>query len=99
MRTNMFTANNGDRSGDPNYAITITDGRSNVNNARTVPEALLAQDEKINMFAVGIGQNGQVDRGEINGIASDPDNLYAYVVQDDADLLDTCNKILDVICQ
>lgn len=99
MRMNMFTAGRGDRNGAKNYGIAITDGRSNINPAQTVPEALNAHRDDITMFAVGIGQNGQVDRAEINGIASDPDSIYAYVMEGDSEVLETCNKILDVICE
>ena len=99
MRTNMFTALHGDRPGDKNYAIVITDGRSNVNEADTVPEAVRVRDDQIDIFAVGIGQNGQVDRSEIDGIASDPDNSYAFMMQEEEDLEDIANSILNKICE
>lgn len=98
-RTNMFTPLNGDRSGVPNYGIVITDGRSNVEPQNTIPEANNAKRDNIRLFAVGIGQNGQVDRGEINGIASDPDSDYAYIVQMESEMDNIANRILDVICQ
>ena len=38
-------------------AIVITDGVSNVDESRTIPEAKLAQDDGIQMFAVGMWNN------------------------------------------
>jgi hypothetical protein len=39
MRTEMFTARHGDRPEADNVAIVMTDGVSNINQYRTVPEA------------------------------------------------------------
>ena len=99
MRTDMFSATSGDRNGDQNWAVVITDGRSNMNQGETVPEALRAQSQDIRMFAVGIGENGKVDRMEINGIASNPDSDFAYVMQTADEMDSVANRILDVICQ
>ena len=99
MRGNMFISSRGDRSGDANYGILITDGYSNVNQARTLPAAKEARDAGIKMIAVGVGENGSVDRGEINGIANDPDSQFAYIMRTGADMDDVANGILDTICQ
>ena len=53
MRKNMFTPLNGDRSGDPNIAIVITDGRSNIDRFKTIPAADDAKRSGIDIFAVG----------------------------------------------
>ncbi len=53
MRRNMFTPLNGDRSGDPNIAIVITDGRSNIDRFKTIPAAEDAKGSGIDIFAVG----------------------------------------------
>jgi collagen type VI alpha len=99
MRLDMFTSNRGDRPGDPNYAILITDGYSNINQHRTIPAADQARQRGIKMVAVGIGENGSVDRGEINGIANDPDNQFAYLLRNENDMDRVANGILDIICQ
>jgi hypothetical protein len=39
MRTEMFTARHGDRPEADNVAIVMTDGVSNINQYKTVPEA------------------------------------------------------------
>ena len=43
IRTEMFTALNGDRQDVPNFAVVITDGESNINEERTLPEAIEAR--------------------------------------------------------
>ncbi|MRC56833.1 VWA domain-containing protein, partial [Bacillus thuringiensis] len=76
-RYNMFSSNKGDRAGDQNYAVIITDGNSNINRGGTIPAANGARRAGIKMIAIGIGENRKVDRSEINGIANDPDNQFA----------------------
>lgn len=99
MRLNMFTSFNGDRAGDPNYCIAITDGHSNINSEQTIPAADEARQADITMVAVGIGENGHVDRAELNGIANDPDNAYAFLMETEDQLETTANAILDMLCQ
>jgi Mg-chelatase subunit ChlD len=99
-RRNVFRTSNGDRSGDPNFAIVITDGRSNINAGATIPAAEAARSQDITMLAVGIqGQNGQIDIAELNGIADDPDSQYAFVMDNESELDQTANQILDLLCQ
>ena len=52
-RLNMFTPINGDRSGDPNTVIVITDGRSNVQRERTIPAADDARRNGVEIYAIG----------------------------------------------
>lgn len=68
MRTEQFTIEKGDRPQAPNIAIVITDGESNDNKTRTIPEAQLAKNAGITMFAVGI--TNFVNKTELRGIAS-----------------------------
>ena len=68
-RETMFNTRNGDRPDIPNVAIIITDGISNINSRRTIPEAEMAKDENIRIFAIGVGvENGT----ELDSIASSP---------------------------
>ena len=68
-RNTMFTAQNGDRPGVPNIAIIITDGISNINSIKTIPEANTAKEEDIRIFAIGVGVE---DGTELDSIASKP---------------------------
>ena len=98
-RNDMFTSSRGDRNGDQNYAIVITDGKSNINRGGTIPAANSARQAGIKMIAIGIGNNGNVDRSEINGIANDPDNQFAFLLDDASSLDEVANNVLDQICQ
>ena len=55
----MFNTANGDRPGVPNVVIFITDGVSNLNSERTIPETLLTHAAGIHVFVVGIGLTGE----------------------------------------
>ena len=54
----------------PRVAIVVTDGRSNVNRSRTIPEAEAVRGAGITVFAVGIGNRINMD--ELNAMASSP---------------------------
>jgi len=63
------------RPGHPAIAIVITDGRSNVNQAQTIPNAQSVHASNIfqQVYAVGIGN---ADLTELNAIASDPSLVF-----------------------
>jgi len=95
----MFSSNKGDRAGDQNYAIVITDGNSNINRGGTIDAAKNARRAGIKVIAIGIGENEKVDRSEINGIANDPDNQFAFMLDRNNGLDAIADKVLDQICQ
>ena len=43
LRESMFVSSSGDRETVPNFAIVITDGNSNINPEKTIPEAIQAR--------------------------------------------------------
>jgi hypothetical protein len=53
MHSRMFTRSNGDRPGVPNIGIVLTDGVSNINSRRTIPEANTARRKDIEVYAIG----------------------------------------------
>ena len=63
------------RPGHPAIAIVITDGRSNINQAQTIPNAQSVHASNIfqQVYAVGIGN---ADLIELNAIASDPSLVF-----------------------
>lgn len=54
----------------PRVAIVVTDGRSNINRSRTIPEAEAVRAAGIIVFAVGIGN--RINMAELNAMASSP---------------------------
>jgi Mg-chelatase subunit ChlD len=98
MHETMFTEGNGDRKDAPNICIVITDGVSNVNFVRTLPEAEEARKKGIHIYAVGIALQ---DLEEVNGIASEPasENVFSVNTFDELEGLDetifesTCSGI------
>ena len=57
MHTSMFTRRNGDRPDADNIAFMITDGVSNINSRRTIPEAEQAHAKRIHIYAIGKNLN------------------------------------------
>ncbi|KAK7478695.1 hypothetical protein BaRGS_00030080 [Batillaria attramentaria] len=64
------------RSNALKIAVVVTDGRSS-NEAATLAEARRLRNMGVSVFAVGVGN---IDRDELNGIASDPDIDHVFVV-------------------
>ena len=85
----------GDRSDAPNVAIVITDGVSNINSRRTIPEAEESRDVGIHIYAVGIGLT---DTRELNGIASEPASENAFAVNNFDQLSGLGEKIFTASC-
>ncbi|XP_041374199.1 uncharacterized protein LOC121387240 [Gigantopelta aegis] len=95
MRDEMFLSVNGDRPDVPNVCIVITDGVSNINSRRTVPDAQAAHDEGIHIYAIGIGLT---DTRELDGIASPPSSANSFTVNDFSELENLDEKIFSSIC-
>ncbi|KAI0239670.1 hypothetical protein LSAT2_009632, partial [Lamellibrachia satsuma] len=76
-------------------AILLTDGKSNLNNEFTIPNADAAQDDDIEIFAIGVGD--EIDPVEIAGIASDPS--FVYNVTGFEALGGVTESIINMTCQ
>lgn len=91
MREEIFySEDNGDRHGVPKICILITDGVSNINSRRTIPEAEYAKASGIHIFAIGIGLK---DQSEINEMAK-PASTNAFAVRTFDELKDLDEKVL-----
>ena len=95
MRTQMFSAANGDRANVPNLAIVITDGVSNINSRRTIPEAEQARNNSIHIYAIGIGLT---DTTELDGIASRPVDENRFAVQEFSELRALRDQVFAAFC-
>ena len=95
MRSEMYTAANGDRPNVPNICIVITDGVSNINSRRTIPEAEQARADGIHIYAIGIGLT---DTTELDGIASKPVEDNRFAVQEFSELRALRDQVFAAFC-
>ena len=96
MRSVMYTQENGDRPGVDNICIVVTDGVSNINSRRTIPEAEQARADGIHIYAIGIGLT---DTKELDGIASKPVEENRFAVQEFTELRDLRQKVFSALCK
>ena len=95
MRTKMFTIENGDRPEIKNIGIIITDGVSNIEHYETVPQAHLAQDAGIHIYAIGVGL---AETTELERISSSPSEENTFVVQNFDELDVLMYKVFEQFC-
>ena len=91
----MFTPEYGDRPAVKNIAIVVTDGVSNINARRTIPEAESAKALGIHIYAIGIGL---ADTRELDGIASLPVEENRFIVKDFSELSTLSKRIFLTVC-
>ena len=92
----FFNFRNGDREDVENVAMVITDGVSNINSRKTVPEAQLSRDVGVHIYAVGIGLT---DTRELNAMASEPKTENSFAVKDFDELSGLERRIFSAICE
>lgn len=95
MRTEFFSAANGDREDVPDVTIILTDGVSNINGRKTIGEAELARAEGIHIYAVGIGLT---DTRELDGMASVPASENSFNVQNFDELAALSDTVFQSFC-
>ena len=93
--TSMFVDKNGDRPDVENIAILVTDGQSNINSRRTMPEAVKLRDSGIKIFSVGIGLT---QTQEIRQISSLPHAKYMFTAEDFNRLEDIKEHLFKSFC-
>ena len=95
MHNQQYTVSCGDRPNVGNFAIVITDGKANVDQARTIPEAISARGDGIEIVSVGI--SNEVDVQEISQISSIPQQLNQnYFLTENYQTLD---QLVNIIAQ
>ncbi|KAJ8320015.1 hypothetical protein KUTeg_001602 [Tegillarca granosa] len=78
LRTKVFNTAN-DRPEVPNVLMLITDGVSNQNGHRTIPEAKRAKIDNIEIYTIGIGMN---DTSELDAVTSKPLEGHRVLIND-----------------
>ena len=96
-REEIFTNANGDRTGVPNIVILVSDGDSNIEPLKTQEAAEELRSAQAEIFVVGVGPNPRI--GEINGIASDPDNTHVFYMKDSSEVVRAADKLTEELCQ
>ena len=95
-RLYLYSPQHGNRYYVPDVSVIITDGRSNVADYLTIPEAKVAKQQGIELFVIGI--TPQVDLDEIKGIATPPADNHVFVTRTFDGLRNIKNVLLDRIC-
>ncbi|XP_055959255.1 collagen alpha-1(XII) chain-like [Patella vulgata] len=95
MHEEMFTRKNGDRPNVDNICILVTDGVSNINSRRTVPEAVAARNKNIHLYVIGIGLT---DTREVDQIATPPIEENRFIVQEFDELRALRDKVFSSLC-
>ena len=96
MRERMLSPQHGSRPDAPRIGILVTDGESNKDKYRTIPEANNVHRAGIKMFAVGVGPH--VDMNELEAIASDPLRTYLIHTPTFRNLWSLARDIRDKLC-
>ncbi|XP_071092730.1 uncharacterized protein [Haliotis cracherodii] len=97
LRTKMFSKRRGDRRAAKNVALVITDGLSNRNAKKTIPEAKAVRKANIHIYAIGIGLKKRT--AELEGIASRPIEENRFTVKDFKGLGGLKEKVFASVCQ
>ncbi|OAF67831.1 Cochlin [Intoshia linei] len=95
----VFRAEYGDRYNYPNYAVVITDGKSNVEILNTLPSADSLKRADTKIYTVGLGKN--YDKEELERIASQSNSPYVLDISEFSDKLEAMsvvNTLLDEFC-
>jgi Mg-chelatase subunit ChlD len=95
MREEMFSTRNGDRDGVPDICIILTDGVSNINSRKTIPQAVESRAAGIHIYAIGIGLR---DTRELDGMASEPASENSFNVKSFDELSVLSEKIFEAFC-
>ncbi|XP_069108493.1 collagen alpha-4(VI) chain-like [Argopecten irradians] len=95
MKSQLFTPAKGDRSHAENIAFVITDGVSNINSRRTIPEAQSAKTDGIVIYAIGIGLT---ETQELTGISSLPLEEFMFSVDNFEELSGLKETMFKSIC-
>ena len=95
-REQIFVPERGDRPDVRNVIILITDGLSNNNENRTLPEAKLAREAGIIIFVVGV--TNLISEEELTGIASKPTQSHFFKTISIQNLNSIFDQLLRHVC-
>lgn len=73
--------------------VLVTDGPSNTDSHKTIPNANLLKNSGVEIFVIAIGDNISVN--EINMVASPNSNDHVFRFDDMSEFLDSTARVLD----
>jgi len=94
IRNQGMSAANGGRPNVAKFGLLIIDGKHGSNLQRTLSEAKKTKDEGIRLIVIGVGSN--VERSELNSIASSPEDVLTCGSYDE--LLSAKSDIISRLC-
>jgi len=95
-RTDAYSPSNGARTGVARKAFIITGGAASIDIAQTIPEADLAKQAGIELFAIGITK--QVDDQQLKSICSAPSASHYFYVPDYSQLSTIVKRLVKSAC-
>lgn len=95
MRTQMLREENGNRPDVPDIVILLTDGVSNINADRTIPEARQARNKGVAIVGIGVGLS---DTRELAAVVSSPEEKFMHLVDNFYDLKGFAATLLQPLC-
>ena len=76
--------------------VLLTDGGSNINPERTIPNAEELKGRGAELYVIAIGD--QVDMNEIKNMASGTNEPYVFEVKNEGEAKDAARRFLNDIC-
>lgn len=95
-RLGLYSSQHGIRYTHPPISVLVTDGKSNVAEYLTIPEANAAKQQGIEMYVIGI--TDEVDYTELKGIATVPPDNHVFVTRSFDSLNLIKSALLERIC-
>jgi collagen type VI alpha len=93
----LFTPAHGTRSNVKEVMVILTDGQSDVQQQNTIPQAVAAQKQGIEIYTIGIGP--EANSAEINGMASAPTAQHTVYVPSVSNVGTGTQTLLNYLCQ
>jgi hypothetical protein len=92
----QFKQQNGNRPNVPDVLIIVTDGYSNVNQTRTVPDAVTLKNSGVTIYSIAVGLDPHWS--ELDGMASSPSTQYVIPLPTIQNITSTANTLLNKLC-
>ena len=93
----QFVSANGDRNGNRNVAVLVSDGHANEQASLTNGEATRIKDSGTEIYTIAVG--GSPNLSDINEISSNPDSEYVIRLRNVTQAEQAAASLLDTLCR